>query len=138
MARPWVHNGRMSPFISLTRHSVTDITTWLPVAREALAPLASQPGCLGSEIGAAIDDPSLMIVVTHWESVGAYRRALSAFDVKAQSIPFLSTAIDEPSAFEVLHRNAPDGTADYASARAADADSVRLGESAGEHIPPRA
>lgn len=79
-----------------------------------------------------------MVIVTQWENVGAYRRALSAFDVKAQSIPFLSTAIDEPSAYEVLHRNGPDGSIDFTSARAADADTVRLGESAGEYIPPRA
>jgi len=127
----------MTEFVAITRHVVTDLTTWLPAARAALQPLVSQAGCHGGEICAAIDDPTLMSIITHWESVGAYRRALSAFDVKAQSIPFLSTAIDEPSAYEVLHRNGPDGVEEFTSSRAADADTVRLGESAGEHIPPR-
>lgn len=129
--------GSMTEFVAITRHVVDDLTTWLPTAREALAPLVAQNGCHGGDICAAIDDPTLMSIITHWESVGAYRRALSAFDVKALSIPFLSTAIDEPSAYEVLHHSGPDGVRDFTSSRAADADVVRLGESAGEHIPPR-
>ena len=129
--------GTMTEFVAITRHVVHDLTTWLPTARAALAPLVTQAGCHGGDICAAIDAPTLMSIVTRWESVGAYRRAFSSFEVKAVSIPFLSTAIDEPSAFEVLHHNGPDGAADFTSSRAADADSVRLGESAGEHIPPR-
>jgi hypothetical protein len=125
-------------FIALTRHRIPDLSVWLPIARAALAPLTSQHGCLGGEICAAIDDPQLMTVITRWESVGAYRRALSAFDVKANSIPFLSTAIDEPSAFEVLHHNGPDGAQDFSSARAADADTIRLRDAASGDVPPRA
>lgn len=124
-------------FIAVTRHAVSDLGAWLPAARAALAPLVAQAGCLGGDVCAAIDDPALMSVITRWESVGAYRRALSAFEVKAVSIPFLSTAIDEPSAYEVLHHCGPDGSHDFASARAADADTVGLGDAAGARVPPR-
>ena len=37
-----------------------------------------------------------------WEHVGAYRRALSAYDVKLHAVPLLSRALDEPSAYEVV------------------------------------
>lgn len=130
-------NGAMTEFVAVTRHVVTDLSSWLPSARAAIAPLLAQAGCRGGDICAAIDDPTLMAVITRWDGVGAYRRAFSAFEVKAVSIPFLSTAIDEPSAYEVLHHNGPDGVADYESARAADADTIRLGDAAGGDVPPR-
>ena len=128
----------MIQFVAVTRHRTTDLTSWLASARTALAPLVSQPGCLGGDICAAIDDPELVSIITRWESVGAYRRALSAFDVKIESIPLLSTAIDEPSAYEVLHHNGSDGAHDFPSARAADADTVGLGNAASGETPPRA
>lgn len=127
----------MTEFVAITRHVVTDLSGWLPSAREAIAPLLAQTGCRGGDICAAIDDPQLMAVITRWDSVGAYRRAFSAYEVKATSIPFLSTAIDEPSAYEVLHHNGPDGIADFDSARAADADTIRLRDAAASDVPPR-
>ena len=47
-------------------------------------------------------------IVTEWDGVGSYRRALSRAEVKASAIPFLSYAIDEPSAYEVVHARTPD------------------------------
>ncbi|QZY30289.1 antibiotic biosynthesis monooxygenase family protein [Nocardioides coralli] len=66
-------------------------------AREALA---ARPGHLGSHLGRNLDDPTLWVLTTTWEHVGAYRRALSAYDVKLRAVPLLSRAIDEPSAYE--------------------------------------
>ena len=40
------------------------------------------------------------MLTTEWEGPGAYRRALSAYDVKLAAVPTLSRAIDEPSAYE--------------------------------------
>lgn len=127
----------MAEFVSVTRHRVTDLVAWLPQARAALAPLASQSGCLGGDICAAIDDPELMSVITRWDAVGSYRRAFASFEVRAVTVPFLSTAIDEPSAYEVLHHNRPDGVRENTSARAADADSVGLGSAADPSVKPR-
>ncbi len=67
--------------------------------------LAERPGYLGGEIGRNLDDPGLWVLTTRWESVGAYRRALSSYDVKLRAVPILSRAVDEPSAYEVVEPN---------------------------------
>lgn len=66
----------------------------------AHAALAERPGYLGGDLGRNVDEPDLWVLVTRWEHVGAYRRALSAYDVKLHAVPLLSRALDEPSAFE--------------------------------------
>ncbi len=64
--------------------------------------LAERPGYVEGRIGRNLDDPTLWVLTTRWENVGAYRRALSAYDVKLQAVPLLSRAVDEPSAYEVV------------------------------------
>lgn len=66
----------------------------------AHAALADRPGYLEGRAGRNVDDPALWVLVTTWEHVGAYRRALSAYDVKLHAVPLLSKALDEPSAYE--------------------------------------
>jgi quinol monooxygenase YgiN len=68
-------------------------------AREVLA---ARPGFGSGRVGRNLDDPTLWTLVTTWENVGAYRRALSSYDVKLHAVPLLSRALDEPSAFEVV------------------------------------
>ena len=75
---------------------------FLERAHAALRVLAERPGYLDGAVGRATDDPTLWLVTLRWESVGAYRRALSAYDVKVAVVPLLSTAVDEPTAFELL------------------------------------
>ena len=62
--------------------------------------LAQRPGFTRSRMGRNTDDPELWVLTTEWDGVGAYRRALSAYDVKLTAVPVLSRAIDEPSAYE--------------------------------------
>lgn len=64
--------------------------------------LASFPGCAGVDVGRASDDPVLWSLTARWETVGHYRRALGDFQVKTRAVPFLSRAVDEPTAYEVL------------------------------------
>jgi heme oxygenase (mycobilin-producing) len=71
-------------------------------AHVALAALAERPGYLSGRLTRALDDPAYWTLVTEWESVGAYRRALGGFDVKVHATPLLSESLDEPSAFETL------------------------------------
>ena len=71
--------------------------TDLATARDLLA---AQPGYLDGSLGRALDDPELWLLLTRWESVGAYRRALSAYDVKLHAWTTLGRALDEPGAFE--------------------------------------
>ena len=80
-----------------------------PVFREEIgaahAALAAQQGYVDGTLGRNLDDPELWVLTTHWESVGAYRRALSTYDVKLGAVPILSRAVDEPSAYEVVDGN---------------------------------
>ena len=68
----------------------------------AHATLAARPGYVGGTVGRNLDDPELWVLTTRWEHVGAYRRALSSYEVKLHAVPLLSRALDEPSAYEVV------------------------------------
>jgi quinol monooxygenase YgiN len=68
-------------------------------ARETLA---AQPGYVAGRIGRNVDDPELWVLTTEWEGPGAYRRALSSYDVKLAAVATLGRAIDEPSAYETV------------------------------------
>ncbi len=69
---------------------------------EVLAVFASRPGCLDASLGRAADEPTLWLLLSRWQDVGAYRRALSSYDVKICLIPLQRLAIDEPSAYEIV------------------------------------
>jgi heme oxygenase (mycobilin-producing) len=79
-------------------------------AHAALAALAARPGYRSGRLTRALDDPTAWCLVTEWESVGTYRRALGAFDVKVQATPLLAESLDEPSAYETLASAHPGGT----------------------------
>jgi len=68
--------------------------------------LAERDGYVAGTLGRNVDDPELWVLSTRWINVGAYRRALSAYDVKVGAVPLLSRAIDEPSAYEVVEPGA--------------------------------
>lgn len=63
---------------------------------------ALRPGYVSGTVGRALDDPTLWVLTMTWEHVGAYRRALSSYEIKMHVVPLLSYALDEPSAYEVI------------------------------------
>jgi heme-degrading monooxygenase HmoA len=75
---------------------------FLEAARAALGILAARPGYRSGQLARAYDQPDLWCLATEWESVGAYRRALGSYEVKAGATALLSRALPEPSAFEPL------------------------------------
>jgi len=75
--------------------------------RAALASLAARPGYVDGTVGRNVDDPTLWVLTTRWSGAGSYRRALSSYDVKVAAVPLLSTALDEPSAYETVDGDAP-------------------------------
>jgi hypothetical protein len=77
-------------------------------AREALDALAEQPGFLRGSVGRNVDDRGLWVLSTQWINVGAYRRALSSYDVKTRAVPVMMHSLDEPSAYEVLESRGDD------------------------------
>lgn len=91
------------------------------LAREALKALTERPGCLEGRVSRSIDEPDLWVLSTRWETVGAYRRALSNAEVKVRAVPLMYRCIDEPTAFEDLTTWAPGtGLAEHASDRITD------------------
>ncbi len=115
--------------LAITRHRVREpqAAGFLDAARRAVDVLAQRPGFVVARIGRATDDGELWVLATEWADVGSYRRALSAYEVKIEAVQLLSTAIDEPTAFEVLTVVDSTGTRSTNSARAADADTVGRG-----------
>ncbi len=124
----------------MTRHRLplsgfADASAALEAARDTLEALADRPGYLRGWLTRAIDDPDLLVVAHEWADVGSYRRALSSFDVKMRW-PFLQTAVDEATAFEVLVSRTPEAVVTRPSARGVDADTVGLGAAAAPHVSP--
>ncbi|HEX5016841.1 MAG TPA: antibiotic biosynthesis monooxygenase family protein [Actinomycetes bacterium] len=113
----------MTEWVVVMRFAVEgDRAVGLTEALPSLARLlGSQPGCRGVEVGRASDDPSLWAMTSRWTSVGAYRTALSQYDVKVNAVPLMSRAIDEPTAFEVLFAVDADGERSASGDLAGDA-----------------
>ena len=90
--------------LAVTRYVVPEAEgpAFLEQADDALAALVARPGCTGGRVGRAIDDPTLWTLTTSWETVGAYRRALSSHQVKLRAVPLMYRCVDEPTAFEDL------------------------------------
>lgn len=105
-------------------------------ARLAIETLSGCAGFVEASLGQSTDEVDLRIITTRWTGIGAYRRALSAYDVKLSAIPLLSLAIDEPSAFEIVHARTPTGFIDGTSGLAADSGSIGLGHASGPDIAP--
>lgn len=122
----------------VTRHRLplpgfATTTDALDSARDLLAVLSGLPGFAKGWIARAVDEPDLLVLATEWADVGSYRRALSAYEVKLRW-PFLQTAADEATAFEVLVARTPDTVLEQPSARGEDADEVGLGHAAAPHV----
>jgi heme-degrading monooxygenase HmoA len=64
-----------------------------------LGALSSRPGYRDGELGRSADDPDLWALVTRWDGVGSYRRALSAAEVKITGAPVWVHALDEPGVY---------------------------------------
>lgn len=123
----------------VTRHRLpldgfSDVPAALAAARELLEILAGCPGYVRGWLGRAVDDPDLLVLAHEWDGAGSYRRALGSYEVKLRW-PFLQTAFDEASAFEVLTLRTPDGAVDSPSAVPTDAGTVGLGHAAAESVP---
>jgi hypothetical protein len=74
-----------------------------------------------------MDDPTRWLLQTEWDSAGAYRRALSSYDVKVRAVPVMYHAVDEPTAYEALVEGSPSGLLDRPSDRAPGAGTAAPG-----------
>lgn len=100
-------HGRLGAVLVVNRFRVADgDETFRADVESAHALLAERPGYVDGTIGRNMDEPDLWVLTTRWVNVGAYRRALSAYDVKVGAVPLLSRAVDEPSAYEIVEPDA--------------------------------
>lgn len=133
---PFADEG--AALLVVSRHRVPDEgrDAFLLAADRAIDALAEQAGFVSASIGQATDESDLFVIRSEWSGVGSYRRALSAFDVKVNAVPLLSTAVDESSAFEVVRHWSDAGKSAAASGLAADAGEIGLGHASAANVPP--
>jgi hypothetical protein len=86
---------------AVTRFRVpaADVPSFTGAAGDLLDALAVRHGFRNGELGRAADDPELFALHTSWDGVGAYRRALSAAEVKIAGAPVWVYALDEPGVY---------------------------------------
>jgi quinol monooxygenase YgiN len=108
-------------------------------ARRAIELLTAQPGCRQATLARATEDGQTWLLVAEFESVNAYRRALSPFDVREHVVPLLSepdrSGTGGPSTFESLLIGADGVVTERPSVIAADAGEVGVGGAAGPAQP---
>jgi Antibiotic biosynthesis monooxygenase len=121
----------------VTRHRVGEAQAreFLQRAGGALDVLQRQPGFQVARITRSLDDGALWMLHMEWSDVGFYRRALTVYDVRVHAVPLLGTALDEPTAYEVLEERHAGSRTSAPTRRAADADEVGLGEAAMPAVP---
>ena len=88
----------------VTRFQVpeSDAGAFRTAAEDLLALLSGLPGFDHGTLGRAADDAGPVGAGHRVGGVGAYRRALSAYDVKMSAPAVMAYAVHEPSAFEVV------------------------------------
>ena len=103
----------------------SDADAFLARGRRALELLTAAPGCLGGELGRAIEEPERWVLQLRFASVDAYRRALSPFPVREHVVPLLAEALaDEPATFETLASGAGGAVTAHESLLAVPQDSA--------------
>lgn len=73
---------------------------FLAQATAAIDLLRTKNGVQSVDLVQNLDEPELWALVSHWDKVGSYRRALNGFESKMVIVPMLSLAIDEASAYD--------------------------------------
>ncbi len=60
----------------------------------------ARPGHVRTRLARALEDPTRWVLVSEWTGVGAWRRALSAYDVRIEVMPLMALAENEPAVYE--------------------------------------
>lgn len=82
------------------------------LGRASLEVLARRPGFVRGSLGRATDDADAWVLVTEWDTVGSYRRALGNAEVKMTATPLFYLADGAVSGFEQLVTAEPGVVAD--------------------------
>jgi heme-degrading monooxygenase HmoA len=95
--------------VTRLRVSEADADAFAAAVEVLLTALAARPGFRDGELGRCADDDGLWALVTRWDGVGAYRRALSAAEVKLAGAPVWVHALDEPGVYLPEAERTPSG-----------------------------
>jgi len=88
--------------ISILRFQPIDPDAFVVEVRAALPVISACPGFVRATLGRSTDEPDAWMLLTEWESIGAFRRGLGGTAVRMAAMPLLTQALDVPSAFEPL------------------------------------
>lgn len=116
--------------VVLRFEQLVSLDEWFREVEQVLDLFSAKPGFQSAKVGLALDDDSTGLLILKFDSVGSYRRALSAYDIKVAATSFLSAARDESSAFEILIDVTNGKKTRYQSEKSASIEEVSLGESA--------
>jgi Antibiotic biosynthesis monooxygenase len=87
--------------ISVTHFASSD-ADFAGRASRVLEALSVCRGYLRGSLGRSADDADRWVLITEWQNVGSYRRALGGYEVKLHATPLLADALDLPSVYEPL------------------------------------
>ena len=85
--------------VTRLRAAESDVPGLASAAGALLELLRQRPGFRDGALGSSADEPGLLALWTAWDGVGAYRRALSAAEVKIAGAPVWVHAVDEPGVY---------------------------------------
>ncbi|MHA3703960.1 antibiotic biosynthesis monooxygenase family protein [Jatrophihabitans sp. YIM 134969] len=85
------------------------------LGKASLEVLSRRPGFVRGSLGRATDDADAWVLVTEWDTVGSYRRALGNAEVKMTATPLFYLADGAVSGFEQLVTAEPGRVADGAT-----------------------
>lgn len=89
-------------FVTRHRVPVAEAGAFAQAAQSAVAALAVRPGFVSAQVARCLDDPDLWVFTSTWASVGAGRRALVSGETREVLMPVMASAVDEPSAFDLV------------------------------------
>ena len=116
-----------TPVVVVTMVSISNPAD-VDALRGHLMVLSGNPGCWGIELGRSLDSDAEFTVVSRWDNVGSYRKALSNFRVKAEVVPFLSVRTTASFTGEIIDRMEYADSETFVSGRAANADTYERGQ----------
>ena len=90
------------PFISQWSFDVPDVSIWRDKLSDVITVLQQTSGFQKLMVFHSPDEIERYIVQCEWNEVGSYRRGISSTPAKMTIWPFLSSMLDQPSAFETL------------------------------------
>ena len=90
------------PFFAQWSFEVTDYAPWHAELLSVIEVLQKSVGFESLSLLHSPDEPNHYSVLSKWQDVGSYRRALSATNAKLVVWPFLAPMLPAPTVFETL------------------------------------